>query len=74
MPTSVAEIESQALALPPEDRALLADHLLASLASDPTVEEAWAVESQRRLVEIESGTVPAVPVESAIERARSAIR
>jgi putative addiction module component (TIGR02574 family) len=74
MPTSVAEIESQALSLSPEERATLADHLLASLAADPTVEEDWAVEAQRRLAELESGSVLAKPVESAIERARNAIR
>ena len=74
MPTSVAELESQALALTPEERALLADHLLASLTSDPTVEEAWAAESQRRLAELESGSVLARSIESAIERARNAIR
>jgi putative addiction module component (TIGR02574 family) len=74
MTTSVAELESQALSLSPEERATLADHLLASLAADPTVEEEWAVESQRRLAELESGAVLAKPVESAIERARNAIR
>lgn len=74
MPASVAELESQALALTPEERVLLADRLLASLSPDPTVEEAWAAESQRRLAELESGAVIATPVDSAIERARNALR
>ena len=74
MPTTFADLESQALRLTPEDRALLADRLLASLAPDATIEEEWAVESQRRLAELESGSVLAIPIESAIERARNAIR
>lgn len=74
MSTTVADLESQALRLTPEERALLADRLLASLSTDATVEEEWAVESQRRLAELESGSVLPIPIEAAIERARNAIR
>lgn len=74
MPTTLAELESQALRLPAEERVQLADRLLASLAADPSVEEAWAAEAQRRLAELEAGIVIAVSVGAAIERARSAIR
>ena len=74
MPPTVTDLEAQALQLSPEDRAHLADRLLASLSSDPAVEEAWAVEAERRLAELESGLVSAVPIEDAIARARSAIR
>ena len=74
MATTLAELESLALRLTPEDRVRLADRLLASLWSDSAVEDAWSAESQRRLAELESGAVLAVPVETAIERARKAIR
>lgn len=74
MTTSVKELESQALRLTPEERALLADHLLASLAPDSAVEEAWAAESQRRLAELEADAALAVPIDAAIDRARRAIR
>ena len=73
MSATVAELESQTLRLTPEERALLADRLLASL-SDPTIEEAWAVESQRRVAELESGAVLPIPIDVAIERARDATR
>jgi putative addiction module component (TIGR02574 family) len=74
MPPSIAELEVQALQLTPEDRAQLADRLLASLSSDEGIDQAWSIEADRRLAELESGTVTAVPVEDAIARARSAIR
>ncbi|MBN4659377.1 addiction module protein, partial [Escherichia coli] len=38
------------------------------------LEAEWAEEATRRLAEIESGAVAAVPVEDAIARVRSAIR
>ena len=74
MPASVTELEAQALQLAPEDRAQLADRLLASLTSDDKIDEAWAVEAERRLAELESGGVAGVSIEEAIARARSAIR
>ena len=74
MPSSVIDIEKQALGLTPEQRAHLADKLLSSLSPDPGVEEAWSAEALRRLGEIENGSVTGVPVEDAIARARHAIR
>ena len=74
MPTTVADLEVQALRLTPEERAQLADRLLASLSADATVEEEWATEAQRRLAELEAGTVAVIPIEAAIARARNAIR
>lgn len=73
MPPSLASLEAQALMLSPQDRAVLADHLLASLATEQEVEEAWAIELERRIAEIESGRMPLVPVEQAIARARQAL-
>ena len=74
MPTTIAELESQALRLTPEERAQLADRLLASLSTDTSVEEEWATEAQRRLAELEAGTAVAIPIDAAIARARDAIR
>ena len=74
MPVTVADLESQALRLTPEERAQLADRLLASLSTDTSVQEEWAAEAQRRLAEFDAGTVAAKPIEGAIARARNAIR
>jgi acetylornithine deacetylase/succinyl-diaminopimelate desuccinylase-like protein len=57
-----------------EERAQLADRLLASLFEDHEVEEAWAVEVERRIVEIEGGRPKLIPAADAIARARVAIK
>lgn len=74
MTISAADIEAQALQLAPEERVSLADKLLASLSRNVEIDEAWSVEAERRLVELESGSVARVPIEVAIARARDAIR
>ncbi|PIV33677.1 MAG: hypothetical protein COS34_06430 [Lysobacterales bacterium CG02_land_8_20_14_3_00_62_12] len=58
MSTSLEQLASQAIALSPEDRARLADLLLASLPdeADESLDEAWDQEIQRRLGAVESGT------------------
>jgi putative addiction module component (TIGR02574 family) len=72
MAASLAKIEAEALQLSAEERVRLADYLLASVAGDPDVEEAWAEEVERRLAEVEAGA-PLVPLEDAVARARRAI-
>jgi putative addiction module component (TIGR02574 family) len=58
---SVEMLEAAALQLTPADRARLVDRLIATLAADPEVEEAWAAEVERRQTEIENGTVSLFP-------------
>lgn len=70
MSAQLAAVEAEALKLSPEVRVLLADHVLASLQVKSEVEEAWGVEIERRLAEIEGGDVRLIPVEQAIQRAR----
>ena len=73
MSTQLAILEAEALKLSPEDRVLLADHVLASLRTQDDVEEAWGAEIDRRLAAVEAGTVSLIPVEQAIQRARQAL-
>ena len=73
MPLPLATLEAEALKLAPEERVLLADHLLASLGGDAAVEQAWAEEAERRLADVEGGRVALVPAEQAIEGARKAL-
>jgi putative addiction module component (TIGR02574 family) len=70
MPNDPAEILKQALALPSKDRAALADSLLESLDQevDEDAEQAWHAEIQKRLREIEDGTVEMIPWEEAERR------
>lgn len=57
------EILADALSLPADDRADLAVTLLESLdePTDAGVDEAWAVEIERRVREVDSGAVKTIP-------------
>ena len=67
-------IETQALKLSPEERAQLANRLIASLFQDFQVEDAWAAEVERRIEEIESGRAKLISANDSIARARTAIK
>ena len=70
----IAELSAQAKALPPEDRARLAEELLASLDShDSDVGVAWDVELRRRVEEVERGTVELVPADQVFATVRRAL-
>jgi putative addiction module component (TIGR02574 family) len=62
MSTHVTELFEKASILSEKERATLAGLLIESLESeiDPDVEEAWRVEIERRLAELDAGTVKTV--------------
>ncbi len=71
MSTSVAdEILGSAMKQPDADRARIAEALIASLdpPRDQEVDRAWQVETDRRLREIDSGTVKCIPWEEVRDR------
>ncbi|MGC2519340.1 MAG: addiction module protein [Burkholderiales bacterium] len=74
MSSQLETLEAQALKLSLEERAQLAERLIASLFQDTEVEEAWAVEVERRIREIEGGRAQLVPAADAIARARAAVK
>jgi putative addiction module component (TIGR02574 family) len=61
MNRDAGEILKDALALPSETRAALADSLWESLDHEVDAEEAWRKEIHRRLGELDSGAVKAIP-------------
>lgn len=63
MPRQAAQLLHEALELPAEERAALADSLLESLdeTSDAGAEQAWREEIERRIVSIDEGTAKLVP-------------
>ena len=65
MTALVDELSQRARALSPEDRARLADELLASLDEDssPDTEQAWEQEIGRRVEEIRSGKAKLIPAD-----------
>jgi len=74
MSGQLEEVEAEALKLAPEERAHLADRLLASLSEDAEVEDDWAIEVERRVADIENGRAHLVPAAEAIARARAALK
>jgi len=67
------ELLSAALSLSPGERAMLADHLLASLdgPDQKRIDALWAEEAERRLREIEEGKVEAIDGELVMQKLRS---
>jgi putative addiction module component (TIGR02574 family) len=76
MMNTYEEIISAALSLPPDSRAMLAEHLLDSLNGEDQkrVDALWVAEAERRDQEIEDGIVTAIPGEEVMERLRSRYR
>lgn len=65
MSTHVTELFAKASILSEQERATLAGLLIESLESevDPDVEEAWRLEIERRVAELDGGTAKTVPWE-----------
>jgi hypothetical protein len=75
MPMTIDQIAKEALALPSEARALLADRLVESLdAADASrVDRLWATEARRRRDEVRQGLVQTVPGDEALARVRRSL-
>lgn len=74
--SDLSEILKSALGLPMEDRAVLADRLLASLdeLDEQEAERLWATEAQRRLEELRAGRVAASDSQALAEKASRLFR
>ena len=69
------EIEKEALALPSEARALLADRLVESLdaAEASHLDELWMAEARRRRDEVRQGGVKTIPGPEGLARVRRSL-
>ena len=74
MQTQFEILEAETLKLTTSERARLAEHLIASLDEDTEIEEAWAAEVDRRIADIENGSVQLIPVAEAIAQARASLK
>lgn len=71
MSASLKQIEDQARALMPEERAKLAESMLESLHSPlAEIEAAWAGEIEQRVAAFDRGEIPAYPAEDVFAEAR----
>ena len=67
-------LQAEALTLTPGERAALAQLLLASLDEDAEIEDAWAIEVERRIAEVEAGSVQVIPIADALAQARAKLK
>jgi hypothetical protein len=76
MTTTVEQLAEQAMSLPAESRARLADLLVESLDADELgqIDRLWVAEAKRRRDEVRSGRVEAVPGEEALQKVRDVLR
>ncbi len=75
MPMTIEQIAAEALTLPSEERALLADRLVESLdaAEVSRLDRLWASEAKRRRDEVRSGAVRTIPGDEALARVRRSL-
>lgn len=75
MATTVEKLVEEAMTLPSESRARLADLLVESLDADALgeIERLWAAEATRRRDEVRAGLVETVPGEEALRKVRESL-
>ena len=73
MARPLSELRDEIHALSEDDKELLLRELIVELdeSFDEDVERAWIVEANKRLAELEEGTVESIPAEAVLERLRS---
>ena len=73
---NLQRIENEALHLPKKERVQLIQRLVLSLESQSTEEltSDWLVEAQRRTMELDNGSVQAVPGDEVLRKARALIK
>jgi len=74
MALTYKEIISEAMKLPPQERADLADRLWISVDTPQAVADAWDAEIERRVAQLDAGEVDTVPFEQVIAELRAKLR
>lgn len=69
------QLVEEALTLPNEDRAKLAERLVESLdpTDDAVLQAVWGAEAMRRLDDVRRGRVESIPGEEALKRVRQSV-
>lgn len=75
MSLTIEQIAEEALALPSEARALLADRLVESLdpLEDGYIRQLWAAEARARRDDVRTGLVKTIPGQEALDRVRKSV-
>lgn len=75
MRLTIEQIAEEALSLPSEARALLADRLVESLdpLEDGYIRQLWAAEARARRDDVRAGLVKTIPGQEALDRVRKSV-
>ncbi len=75
MELALNELTDKALALPTDERAILAQRLWESVEgfADGTIEKEWLKVAEQRWKDIEEGRVQCIPAEEAMKKARARV-
>ena len=71
MSASLQALEAEAMKLPPDERAELAERLLSSVAPEAGLHPAWEAEIGQRLRDHDEGRVSSAPLDEVLARARA---
>jgi hypothetical protein len=76
MATTVEQLAEQAMNLPTESRARLADLLVESLDAEELgqIDRLWVAEAKRRRDDVRSGRVETIPGDEALQKVRDVVR
>jgi putative addiction module component (TIGR02574 family) len=74
MNSTFKALAAEALKLAADEREAFVQLLVASLNQDANVDEAWAIEVERRIAEIESGKVSVQPMADALAQVRNNLK
>jgi hypothetical protein len=76
MSTTIEQLAEQAMNLPVESRARLADLLIESLDTNELgrIEQLWIAEAKRRRDEVRSGKAKTIPGPDALRKVRDALK
>ena len=76
MSTTIEQLAEQAMNLPAESRAKLADLLVESLDADELgrIEQMWVTEAKRRRDEVRSGKVKSIPGDVGLRQVRDTLK
>lgn len=74
MQTQVELVTSEAMKLTTDERESVVQVLIASLEHDVDADETLSLEVERRIAEIEGGSVEAIPMEQALAQVRAGLK
>ena len=73
MSTTLQSVEAAALKLNAEERAELIERLIDTVVPAPPLHPAWEAEIERRIAELDAGTVECIPAEKVFADMRALI-